>query len=126
MRTPRRRAILPIIFLVALLGYTVWPWLPFSRAEATPPTIVFYGFSILAEVMQEAVFPAFQRAWAAEGHGRVEIVSSFGALVERLFAVALVALREPEFDACKCQVGQRLAIHATLGLQGFGGTVEES
>jgi sulfate/thiosulfate-binding protein len=79
MRTPpRRRAIVPIIFLTALLGYTVWPWLPFSRAEATPPTIVFYGFSILADVMQEAVFPAFQRAWAAEGHGRVEFASSFG------------------------------------------------
>jgi sulfate transport system substrate-binding protein len=79
MRIPRRRrAIVPIIFLVALLGYTVWPWLPFSRAEATPPTIVFYGFSILADVMQEGVIPAFQRAWAAEGHGRVEIVSSFG------------------------------------------------
>ena len=75
MRIPRRRrAIVPIIFLVALLGYTVWPWLPFSRAEATPPTIVFYGFSILADVMQEGVIPAFQRAWAAEGHGRVEIV----------------------------------------------------
>ena len=79
MRTPRRRrAIVPIIFLAVLLGYTVWPWLPFSRAEATPPTIVFYGFSILADVMQEAVFPAFQRAWAAEGHGPVEFVSSFG------------------------------------------------
>jgi sulfate/thiosulfate transport system substrate-binding protein len=79
MRTPsRRRAIVPIIFVAALLGYTVWPWLPFSRAEATPPTIVFYGFSILADVMQEAVFPAFQRAWAAGGQGPVEFVSSFG------------------------------------------------
>src|SRR6516164_2889753 len=79
MRTPpRRRAIVPIIFLTVLLGYTAWPWMPFSRAEATPPTIVFYGFSILADVMQEAIFPAFQRTWAAEGHGRVEFVSSFG------------------------------------------------
>jgi sulfate transport system substrate-binding protein len=79
MRTPpRRRAIVPIIFLAVLLGYTVLPWLPFSRAEATPPTIIFYGFSILADVMQEAIFPAFQRKWAAEGHGRVEFVSSFG------------------------------------------------
>jgi len=79
MRTAsRRRAIVPLIFLAVLLGYTVWPWLPFSRAEATPPTIVFYGFSILADVMEEAVFPAFQRAWAAEGHGSVEFVSSFG------------------------------------------------
>ena len=78
IQPPRRRAIVPALFLAALLGYAAWPWLPFSRAEVTPPTIVFYGFSILADVMQEAVFPAFQRAWAAEGHGPVEIVSSFG------------------------------------------------
>lgn len=74
----RRRGFLPALFLAALLGYAAWPWLPFTTAEATPPTIVFYGFSILAEVMQEGVFPAFQRQWAAEGHGRVEFASSFG------------------------------------------------
>lgn len=74
----RSRALVPAVFLLALLGYAAWPWLPFSRAEATPPTIVFYGFSILADVMQEGIFPAFQRKWAGEGHGRVEFVSSFG------------------------------------------------
>jgi sulfate/thiosulfate transport system substrate-binding protein len=75
---PARRAFLPALFLFGLLAYAAWPWLPFSRAEATPPTIVFYGFSILADVMQEAVFPAFQKKWADEGHGPVEFVSSFG------------------------------------------------
>jgi sulfate transport system substrate-binding protein len=74
----RRRGLYPAIFLAALLGYAAWPWLPFSRAQATPPTIVFYGFSILADVCQEAVFPAFQKRWEAEGGGRVEFASSFG------------------------------------------------
>lgn len=75
---PRRRGLVPAIFLAALLGWAAWPWLPFSRAEVTPPTIVFYGFSILADVFQEGIFPAFQKALAAEGGGRVEFASSFG------------------------------------------------
>ena len=75
---PRRRGLLPAIFLAGLLVYAAWPWLPFSREAAAPPTIVFYGFSILADVFQEGIFPAFQKQWAAEGHGRVEFVSSFG------------------------------------------------
>ena len=75
---PRRRGLLPALFLAALLVYAAWPWLPFSREAATPPTIVFYGFSILADVFQDGIFPAFQKQWAAEGHGRVEFVSSFG------------------------------------------------
>src|SRR5215470_7285384 len=79
MKPPRSmRALVPALFLAALLLYAAWPWLPFSRAEATPPTITFYGFSILADVMQEAVFPAFQKKWAAEGRGPVEFISSFG------------------------------------------------
>jgi sulfate/thiosulfate-binding protein len=75
---PRRRGLLPALFLAALLAYTVWPWLPFSKAAASPPTIVFYGFSILADVMHEGIFPAFQKLLAAEGGGAVEFVSSFG------------------------------------------------
>jgi sulfate/thiosulfate transport system substrate-binding protein len=74
----RWRALVPAVFLAALLGYAAWPWLPFSRTKAAPPTIVFYGFSILADVMQEGIFPAFQKLWAAEGNGRIEFVSSFG------------------------------------------------
>jgi sulfate/thiosulfate transport system substrate-binding protein len=74
----RRRGLLPALFLAALLVYAAWPWLPFAREAAAPPTIVFYGFSILADVFQEGIFPAFQKQWAAEGHGPVEFVSSFG------------------------------------------------
>ncbi len=74
----RRRGLIPAVFLAALLVWAAWPWLPFSRAATTPPTIVFYGFSILADVFEEGIFPAFQKRWAAEGEGQVEFASSFG------------------------------------------------
>ncbi len=73
----RRRGFLPAIFLASLLLYAAWPWMPFSRSAAAPPTIVFYGFSILADVMQDGIFPAFRKTWAAEGGGPVEFASSF-------------------------------------------------
>ncbi|MGE5414606.1 MAG: substrate-binding domain-containing protein [Syntrophomonadaceae bacterium] len=76
--SPRLRGLLPAALLAALLLYATWPWLPFARAERTPPTIVFYGFSILADAFHDGIFPAFQKTWAAEGGGRVEFVSSFG------------------------------------------------
>src|SRR5215813_7748847 len=79
MLRDRRRArvgmILPIAFCVGLLTYAVWPWLPFARAAQPPRTIVFYGFSILSDVMTSGIFPAFQKAWAAEGKAPVESVS---------------------------------------------------
>ena len=74
----RWRGILPAVLLAALFAYAAWPWLPFARAERTPPTIVFYGFSILADAFHDGIFPAFQKTWAAEGGGPVEFASSFG------------------------------------------------
>jgi sulfate transport system substrate-binding protein len=100
----RRRGLYPAILLAALFGYAAWPWLPFTRAEAAPPTIVFYGFSILADVCQEAVFPAFQKRWAAEGGGRIEFASSFagsGTVTNQVImgVPAQVALLSLESDA---------------------------
>jgi len=76
--SPRRRDVAPFVFLAALLVWALWPWLPFSRAEAAPPTIVFYGFSILADAMNDGIFPAFRKQWQGAGHGDVEFISSFG------------------------------------------------
>ncbi len=80
MTSPRSRprGWVPALFLATLLAWAVWPWLPLSRAAAPPPTIVFYGFSILADVMHDGIFPAFQERLAAEGGGPVEFISSFG------------------------------------------------
>src|SRR5690606_31629220 len=47
-----------------LLVYAVWPLLP-GVGEDARRTLVVYGFSILGEVINEAVFPAFQAEWEA-------------------------------------------------------------
>lgn len=64
--------------MAGLAMYVLWPWLPGTQG---PPTrsVVIYGFSILGEVMNEAVFPAFERRWMAETGEQVEFILSLGA-----------------------------------------------
>jgi sulfate transport system substrate-binding protein len=98
----------PLLLLSALLAYAVWPWLATTSTAARPQTIVFYGFSILGEAMNDGVFPAFQRKWEAETGRRVEFVSSFagsGTITNQLImgVPAQLALLSLELDA------QRLA-----------------
>jgi sulfate/thiosulfate transport system substrate-binding protein len=69
--------LLPLVLLGALGLYSVWPWLPLPRREARPRTIAFYGFSILGEVMNTRVFPAFEADWQARTGERVQFVSAF-------------------------------------------------
>jgi sulfate/thiosulfate transport system substrate-binding protein len=65
------------IALFAALGlYMAWPWLVRSR-EVTPRTIVVYGFSILGEMMNEALFPAFSAAWREQTGETVEFIAAF-------------------------------------------------
>ncbi len=68
------------VFVIAggLGLYTVWPWLPRAQ-ETIPRTIVVYGFSILGEMMNDAVFPAFSAEWEAQTGEQVEFVSAFAA-----------------------------------------------
>jgi ABC-type sulfate transport system substrate-binding protein len=99
--------ILPLGFLGGLCLYSVWPWLPWRR-EAPLRTIVFCGFSILDEVMNKRIFPAFQQEWEARAGERVEFVSSFsgsGTITNQLImgVPAELALLSLELDA------QRLA-----------------
>ncbi|MCW5848859.1 MAG: substrate-binding domain-containing protein [Anaerolineae bacterium] len=74
----RLQTLLPALVLSLLGFYAVWPWLPLPASAAPPRTIVFYGFSILGEVMNQSVFPAFQQEWQARTGERVEFISSFG------------------------------------------------
>lgn len=75
----RTRALLPLAVALASFGWAVWPWLPFSRASAPPRTIVFYGFSILGEVFNEAIFPAFEARWRESRGEEVEVLGSFAS-----------------------------------------------
>jgi sulfate/thiosulfate transport system substrate-binding protein len=97
-------ALWPILFLGALLAWAAWPWLPFSRAATPPTTIVFYGFSILGDSLNGAVFPAFQKVWAAEGGAPIEFISSFagsGTVTNQIImgVPAQLALLSLESDA---------------------------
>lgn len=61
--------------LLAVFCYAVWPWLPGQRGNAR--TIVVYGFSILGDVMNTRIFPAFQDEWQKKTAEHVEMVSAF-------------------------------------------------
>lgn len=97
------------LILVLLLGglglYALWPWLPGVRA--TPGrTIVLYGFSILGEVINEGIFPAFQAEWEARTGERVELTSAFassGTITNQIIlgVPAEVAIVSLELDALR-------------------------
>jgi len=98
------QTLVPLIFLAGLFLYALWPWLPIPGRAAQPRTVVFYGFSILGEVMNHDAFPAFQRDWQAKTGERVELVSSFagsGTITNQLImgVPAQLALLSLELDA---------------------------
>ncbi len=109
-RVLRRRlpGLLSVAFLGALLTYAIWPWLPVPGRAPPPRTIVFYGFSILGDVMNQAIFPGFQKRWREQTGEEVEFISSFagsGTVTNQLImgVPADLALLSLELDA------QRLA-----------------
>jgi sulfate/thiosulfate-binding protein len=88
----------------ALLLYALWPWLPAPGRAAPPRTVVFYGFSILGEAMNEAVLPEFARQWRERTGERIEFVTSFagsGTITNQLIlgVPAQVGLLSLELDA---------------------------
>lgn len=98
--------LLPLIAVGALLLYALWPWLSFGRGARSPRTIVFYGFSILGEVMNKGVFPQFQREWEKKTGESVQFVSSFagsGTVTNQLImgVPAHMALLSLELDALR-------------------------
>jgi sulfate/thiosulfate-binding protein len=100
----RLRAGLILAAGAALLLYALWPWLPLPGRPARPRTVVFYGFSILGEVMNKAVLPEFARRWRARTGERIELVTSFagsGTITNQLTlgVPAQVALLSLELDA---------------------------
>ncbi len=101
----RRLRELSTLGLLGAMGlYAVWPWLPLPQQANRPRTIIFYGFSILGDVMDNAVFPAFQETWYKQTGERVEFISSFagsGTITNQLImgVPADVAVLSLELDA---------------------------
>lgn len=88
----------------ALLLYALWPWLPVPGRAEPPRTVVFYGFSILGEVLNEDVLPAFTRRWREQTGERIEVITSFagsGTVTNQLImgVPAQCALLSLELDA---------------------------
>src|SRR5215203_7367446 len=71
-----RRGLVPLAG-ASLLLYALWPWLPVPGRAATPRTVVFYGFSILGEALNQDVLPAFARRWRERTGERVEFATAF-------------------------------------------------
>ncbi|HSE63736.1 MAG TPA: substrate-binding domain-containing protein [Thermoanaerobaculia bacterium] len=78
-RRDRSLRFVPLALGAALVLWSLWPWLPFSGAATPPHTIVFYGFSILGDVFNEGIFPAFQKEWRERTGEEVEILGSFAS-----------------------------------------------
>jgi ABC-type sulfate transport system substrate-binding protein len=91
------------VFLVVLLGLAIWRG---RHGERMPPsrTITLYCFSALQEVMNEALLPAFQKAWQEETGERVEFITTFagsGTITDRIIRrfPAEIAVLSSEVDA---------------------------
>jgi ABC-type sulfate transport system substrate-binding protein len=98
----------------ALLLYALWPWLPVPGRPARPRTVVFYGFSILGEAMNQAVLPEFARQWRQRTGERIEFVTSFagsGTITNQLImgVPAQAALLSLELDAERLAQGRVIA-----------------
>ncbi|MBI4670240.1 MAG: substrate-binding domain-containing protein [Chloroflexi bacterium] len=92
-----------ILIVGALVFYAVEPWLPWN-ARARPRTIVVYGFSILGDVMNKGIFPAFQKEWQARTGQDVTLIASFagsGTITNQIIlgVPAQVGILSTELDA---------------------------
>lgn len=91
------------VVCLAVTLFLFWPWLPWVSG---PPrrTVTLYGFSILGDVINRGVFPAFARHWEKSTGEKVELISAFagsGTVTNqiRLGVPAQVAILSLELDA---------------------------
>jgi sulfate/thiosulfate-binding protein len=115
---------------LALFAYAVWPWLPMASGARPPRAIVFYGFSILGDVIDHGVFPEFQRQWRKRTGERVELVSSFagsGTVTNQLIlgVPGHLALLSLELDAYKLSEARVINAESWRRLP-FGGVVNRT
>lgn len=115
-----------ILMVGALVFYAVEPWLPWN-VQARPRTIVVYGFSILGDVMNKGIFPAFQQEWQARTGEHVEFIASFagsGTVTNQIIlgVPAQVGILSTELDAQRL-VDARVLPSATWRNLPHNGTV---
>jgi sulfate transport system substrate-binding protein len=126
----RLQTFIPGTLLGLLALYAVWPWLPVPGRAAVPRTLVFYGFSILGEVMNQRIFPAFQQEWLNRTGERVEFASAFagsGTVTNQLImgVPAHLALLSLELDAQRLSEARVTPSQSWRGLP-HGGVVNRT
>jgi sulfate transport system substrate-binding protein len=94
---------LTFLSISSLALFAFWPWLPWGKPLETQ-TIVVYGFSILGEVMNNEILPAFQAEWEQQTGERIEFITSFagsGTITNQLIlgVPADIAILSTELDA---------------------------
>lgn len=97
-----------LVLLVVIGGlglYAIWPWL-LGREPVPTRTLVLYGFSILGDVINEGIFPAFEAEWQARTGENVELISSFagsGTITNQIImgVPAEVTILSLELDALR-------------------------
>jgi sulfate/thiosulfate transport system substrate-binding protein len=94
-----------VVILAGVVLYTIWPWIPGIHATPTR-TLVLYGFSILGEVMNDGVFPAFEAEWRRQRRESVQFISSFagsGTITNQMIlgVPAEVAILSLELDGLR-------------------------
>jgi sulfate/thiosulfate-binding protein len=92
-----------LLIVGALMFYAVEPWLPWN-ARARPRTVVIYGFSILGDVMNGGIFPAFKKEWKTRTGEEIEFIASFagsGTITNQIIlgVPAQVGILSTEIDA---------------------------
>ncbi len=105
-----RPQILGAFLLASLTLYALWPWLARDQIR----TLTVYGFSTLGEVMNQAIFPAFQAEWLASTGERIEFIASFagsGTITNQILlgVPAEIALFSLELDAERLVAGGMLS-----------------
>lgn len=91
------------LFIGGIIIFVVWPF--FTGSSRNKRTLVVYGFSILDEVMNEGIYPAFNEEWQKKKGERVEFISSFagsGTITNQIIMgvpaeIAILSL-EPDAD----------------------------
>lgn len=73
-------------------------------SQSSTKTIVLYGFSIVEDVLQEEIIPAFQKDWKAKTGQEVKFITSFadsGTITNQIVfgAPAQIAMVSTELDA---------------------------
>ena len=122
---PGVRSGIAAVFFTALLLWTLGPSV--RGGAGAPRTIVFYGFSILGEAMNDGIFPAFQARWKERTGEAVELTGAFagsGTIASQVLlgAPADFALVALELDARRIAEGGRTAAESWRKLP-HGGVV---